>query len=261
MAPTKVTKLLGRSGLEVPPLGFGAFKIGRNQGVKYPTSYDIPDDRTVEKLLNSILDLGCNLIDTAPAYGFSEERIGRSIGHRRGEFILSTKVGETFENGQSTYDYSASGVRNSIERSLKNLKTDNLDIVLIHSNGHDRQILEETETVSILQDLQSKGFIRAIGLSGKTIEGAQLAMAWADLLMVEFHLLDTSHSSVIEDAATNRVGIFVKKGLSSGKLAADESIQFVLSNPGVTSLIVGGLNFEHFQRNWETALRVRSSPT
>src|ERR1700753_3497434 len=94
------------AGLILPPvssLGFGSFKIGRNVGVKYPSAYDLPSDAEVDRLLNGVLDLGCNLIDTAPAYGLSEERIGRSIGHRRDEFILSTKVGESFEDGRSMF--------------------------------------------------------------------------------------------------------------------------------------------------------------
>ena len=106
---------IGRAGLVVPPLGFGAFKIGRNQGVKYPNPYDLPDTAEVERLLNSVLDLGCTLIDTAPAYGVSESRIGQAIGHRRSEFVLSTKVGETFVDGQSRYDFSATSVKASLE--------------------------------------------------------------------------------------------------------------------------------------------------
>ncbi len=249
---------IGRTGLAVPPLGFGAFKIGRNQGVKYPVPYDLPDEAAVGRLLNSVLDLGCTLIDTAPAYGLSEARIGQAIGHRRSEFVLSTKVGETFENGQSTYDFSAEGVRTSLERSLRNLKTDVLDLVFIHSNGHDQQILLETDTVAILQDYRARGLIRAIGLSGKTVAGAELGLKWADALMVEYHLQDTSHSQVMSQAAAAGVAVFVKKGLSSGKLAADESIRFVLGNADVTSLIVGGLNLDHFQENWNTALKARS---
>jgi aryl-alcohol dehydrogenase-like predicted oxidoreductase len=248
---------IGQTKLMVPPLGFGAFKIGRNQGVKYPNPYELPDEAEVSRLLNAILDLGCSLIDTAPAYGLSEIRIGRAIAHRRAEFILSTKVGETFEAGQSTYDFSASGVRASLERSLRNLKTEMLDIVFIHSNGNDLQILEETDTVSILQEFRSRGLIGAIGLSGKTIEGAGRALEWADVLMVEYHLQDTSHQQIIAQAAENGVGVFVKKGLSSGKLPAEDSIRFVLGNPGVTSLIVGGLNFDHFRDNWKTATQSR----
>lgn len=251
---------IGRAGLDVPPLGFGAFKIGRNQGVKYPLPYDLPDAAEVANLLNSVLDLGCTLIDTAPAYGVSESRIGQAIGHRRSEFILSTKVGETFENGQSRYDFSTTAIKASLDQSLRNLRTDILDIVFIHSDGNDRQIMEETETVSILQDYKSRGLIQAIGLSGKTIPGAKLALDWADLLMVEYNLDHPEYHDLISEAANNNVGIFVKKGLSSGKLPAEESIRFVLQHPGVSSLIVGGLNFHHFRENWMTALKSRSLP-
>src|SRR5687768_4809484 len=98
-------RILGKTGRLVSPIGFGAFKIGRNQGIKYPSGYALPDDVAVERLLNGVLDLGINLIDTAPAYGISEQRIGQFLSHRRNEFTLSTKVGETFEDGHSRYEY------------------------------------------------------------------------------------------------------------------------------------------------------------
>src|SRR5260370_40863961 len=128
---------LGKTGLAITPIGFGAFKIGRNEKTKYGQAYALPDDRTVAGLLNGILDLGIAYIDTAPAYGLSEQRIGRAIAHRRNEFTLSTKIGETFENGQSHYDFPAAAVRSSVERSLRRLRTDSLDVVLLHSNGDD----------------------------------------------------------------------------------------------------------------------------
>lgn len=248
---------IGKTGLAVPPLGFGAFKIGRNQSVKYPAPYDLPDEGAVNRLLNSVLDLGYTLIDTAPAYGMSEVRVGRAIGHRRHEYVLSTKVGETFEDGKSQFDFSSDGIRLSLERSLRNLQTDVLDVVFIHSNGDERYILQETETVSILLDARSRGVVRAIGLSGKTVEGARLSLDWADVLMVEYHLHETSQAQVISQAAEAGVGVFVKKGLSSGTLPANEAIRFVLSQQGVTSLIVGGLNLDHFRANWQTALDAR----
>src|SRR4051794_6383134 len=160
------------TGLQIPPLGFGAFKIGRNEGVKYPTGYDLPSEDETARLLNGILDLGCTLIDTAPAYGISEERIGRHLVQRRNDFILSTKVGETFAERKSTYDFTDAGVRTSLERSRERLKSDVLDIVFIHSPGNDREVLEQTGVVSVLQDYRQRGVIRAIGLSGKTVEGA-----------------------------------------------------------------------------------------
>lgn len=248
---------VGRTGLMVPPLGFGAFKIGRNQGIKYPQPYDLPDEASVARLLNGVLDLGCTLIDTAPAYGLSEERIGRALSSRRKEFVLSTKVGETFTDGLSTFDFTRAGVEASLQRSLDRLQTDVLDIVFIHSNGDDEHILTRTDTVAVLQEWKARGAIRAIGLSGKTVDGARRSLAWADAIMVEYHLDDVSHAEVMAEAAAKNVAVFVKKGLASGRLPAEDAIRFVLANPTVTTLILGGLNFAHFQHNWQTAQKSR----
>jgi len=243
---------LGRTPFELTPLGFGAFKIGRNIGIKYPQPYDLPADDEARALLNGVLDLGINYIDTAPAYGLSEQRIGELIGHRNDAFTCSTKVGETFENGRSTYDFSESAVRASIERSRQRLKRDTLDIVFIHSDGRDESVLRETEVVRTLQELKSDGVITAIGFSGKTVEGARLALPWADAIMVEYHIKDRSHEPVMKEAHESGVGVVVKKGLASGRLGAAKAVAFVLANPHVTSLVVGGLNLEHLRANITT---------
>ncbi len=247
---------LGRSGVAVTPIGFGAFKIGRNEKTKYAASYALPDEVAVERLLNELLDMGVAYIDTAPAYGRSEERIGRAISHRRSEFTLSSKVGESFEHGESRYDFSAAAVRASVEQSLRRLKTDVLDIVLIHSDGRDIEIQQSSDAVPTLVEIKRQGLVRAIGLSGKTVEGARLALDWADVLMVEYHVEDPSHGPVIAAAAERGVGVVVKKGLASGKLPAEEAIGFVLSNAGVASLVIGGLNLEHFRSNVSLARQI-----
>jgi aryl-alcohol dehydrogenase-like predicted oxidoreductase len=246
---------LGRTGLSVSPIGFGGFKIGRNQKAKYPAAYELPTEGAVEALLDGLLRLGINYIDTAPAYGLSEERIGRLLHTRRREFVLGTKVGEDFSDGSSQHDFSADGVTASVERSLKRLKTDVVDVLLLHSDGRDLWILNETDAVAALCRCRDRGMARAIGLSGKTVEGARQALQWADVLMVEYHLEDRSHERVITDAAEGGVGIVVKKGLSSGHLSPGEAIPFVLANPHVSSLIVGGLSLFHFRENVELAGR------
>ena len=240
---------LGQTGLLVTPLGFGAFKIGRNEKVKYPQPYDLPDDAAVERLLNGVLDAGINLIDTAPAYGISEERIGKFISQRRSEFVLSTKVGERFVNGESSFDFTGLGVRASVADSLKKLRTEVLDILFVHSNGDDLTIQQQTDVVPTLQKLKHLGYLRAIGFSGKTPAGAAAALDWADVVMVEYHLNDTSHADVIAAAASRGVGIVVKKGLASGHLPPAEALRFVLANPHVASVIVGGLSLEHLRAN------------
>ena len=101
----------------ITALGYGAFKVGRNQKTKYGHSYELPTEQESDRLLNSVLDLGITVIDTAPSYGLSEERIGRYLSHRREEFFLSTKAGETFE-GESRYDYSKDAIVASVHSSL-----------------------------------------------------------------------------------------------------------------------------------------------
>jgi aryl-alcohol dehydrogenase-like predicted oxidoreductase len=252
---------LGKTGLAVSPIGFGAFKIGRNEKAKYSQAYSLPDDQAVARLLNGVLDLGITHIDTAPAYGVSEERVGRSLAHRRQEFTLSTKVGEFFEQGQSRYDFSALAVRSSVEQSLKHLRTDVVDIVFIHCHAADVEIQQATDVVPTLCELKRQGLVRAIGLSGKTVAGARLALDWADVLMVEYHLRDQSHAEVIADAAERGLGVIVKKGLASGELPADQAIRFVLANPGVAGLVVGGLNLEHIKMNVAIATDLDGLPT
>ncbi len=251
---TPQLRSLGETGLNISPISFGAFKIGRNQKTKYPQSYDLPDDAAVARLLNEVLDAGINHIDTAPAYGLSEERIGNSIAHRRDEFILSTKVGETFENNRSIYDFSTNAIKASILRSLKRLKTEVLDIVFIHSDGNDFHILRETDVVSTLLRFKEQGIIRNIGLSGKLPEAAKESFIWADVSMIEYHLDDQSHSDVITEATKQGIGLFIKKGLAAGHLPPEKAISFLLNNPAIHSIVIGGLNVNHIQNNLKTAI-------
>ncbi len=246
---------LGTGGPLVSPIGFGAFKIGRNQKTKYGVHYELPDDATVARLLNEVVDLGINYIDTAPAYGLSEQRIGATIGHRRGEFILSTKVGESFDARCSTsiYDFSRAAIEASVRQSLERLRTDYLDVLVLHSPGDDRGILHGTDAVPTLLGLRERGIVRAVGLSAKTSEGSLAAIPWADVLMVEYHLADRSQEAALQAASAAGLGIVVKKGLSAGRLSAAEAIPFVLANRAVSSLIIGSLNVEHLRENLQLA--------
>jgi aryl-alcohol dehydrogenase-like predicted oxidoreductase len=223
--------------------------------VKYPTAYELPDEAAVERLLNGVLDLGINHIDTAPAYGSSEERIGKFLSGRRAEYLLSTKVGEVFEGGESRYEFDAMSVRQSVERSLRKLRTERVEIVLIHSPSNDVAVMRETAAVETLIRLREEGTARCIGLSAKTVEGARSAMEWADVLMVEYHLHDRAFEGLIREAAGKGIGVIVKKGLGAGHLPAAEAIPFVMQNPGVSNLVVGSLNLEHLQGNLESAAR------
>ena len=249
-----LTRRFAAHGLQPSVVGFGAFKIGRNEGIKYAAGYDLPDDAAVAALLDRVIDLGITLIDTAPAYGTSEERLGQHLAGRRDQLLLSTKVGETFEAGTSTYDFTSGAIRQSVQRSLRRLRTDHVDLLLIHSDGNDRAILEESDAVETVIELRDAGLARAIGFSGKTVDGARTALSWADAIMVEYHLDDTSHDAVMREAGDAGIGVLVKKGLASGRLPAADAIRFVLDHPALTSLVIGGLNPGHLATNVGTAL-------
>lgn len=240
----------------MPPLsaiGFGAFKIGRNEGVKYPAGYDLPTDAQAETLLNGVLDLGITYLDTAPAYGVSEERIGRFLAARRDEFVVSTKVGETFEHGRSTYDFSGQAVRASVDRSRRRLGRDVLDLVLVHAPRNDVEILQQTQVVATLMDLRDRGIVRRIGFSGHTEPAFAASLDWADAIMVEYHEKDATLGPVMSQAAARGVTVIVKKGLASGTLSARTATQFVFEHPAVRSLVVGSLNLNHLRELIEAA--------
>ena len=172
--------------------------------------------------------------------------------------MISTKVGESFESGHSTFDFSAAGVRDSVQRSLQRLRTDVIDLVFVHSDGRDLAVLDDTDVVATLRALRDEGVVRAIGFSGKTADGAQAALDWADAIMVEYHLENRAHERVIAPAAAAGVGVVVKKGLASGHLSAGDAIRFVLANPGVSSMLVGSLSLEHLEENVRVAEEVMS---
>ncbi|MCH2144388.1 MAG: aldo/keto reductase [Phycisphaerales bacterium] len=245
---------LGSTGLQVSRLGFGAFKIGRNQKTKYQTHYDLPSDQAVHQLLDGVLDCGINLFDTAPAYGESEARIGRYLREsgRRDEVVLCSKVGETFEDGSSSYAFDRSSVERSLDTSLERLGTGHIDLVSVHSDGKDLDIIRRSDVLEVLEERRARGEVRAIGFSGKTLEG-HLACLEAehpiDVLMVELNLLEQSQLPILAPAAEAGVGILIKKGLASGRLEASEALPWLLSHEAIGSVVVGGLSLDHVRAN------------
>ena len=255
-------RALGNTGLQVSCLGLGTVKFGRNQGLKYPAGFELPDDSQLRNLLDTARSLGVNLIDTAPAYGSSEERLGRLL-HNRHEWVVCSKTGEEFIEGKSLFDFSAAHTRLSVQRSLRRLRTDYLDVVLVHSDGNDEHIIEHSDCFETLLRLKEEGLIRAFGLSGKTLSGGLLALQHADVVMVTFNLQDNSELEVIRTAHAHGKGVLIKKALNSGHAireatatdqpvnqhSAAESLRFVLSEPGVSSAIVGTINAHHLAAN------------
>src|SRR5258708_25583462 len=212
-----ILRPLGQTGIVVSLLGLGTVKFGRNQKVKYPEPFELPSDSEIESLLDLALELGINLLDTAPAYGTSEERLGKLLGHRRGQFVITTKTGEEFgSDGVSRYDFSAEHTRQSIERSLRRLRADRLDGVLVHCNSEDLQALVHSPVLETLQGFKDRGLIRSFGASTNSVPGGLKAVELSDMVMATFNATQTQDKPVIERAAELRKGVLIKKGLQSG---------------------------------------------
>lgn len=253
---------LGKTDIQTSIIGLGTVKLGRSSAVKYPENFTIPNDKEALTILKVAAESGINLLDTAPAYGNSEERLGKLLPQMQHDWIISTKVGEIFdqETGLSTYNFSSAFIQKSVERSLSNLKRDYLDIVFIHSNGDDEFIIENEKALETLSRLKEKGMIRAIGMSTKTVNGGLLAVDNSDVVMVTHNLNYQEELDVINYANKKNKGIFIKKALASGHVAIKnkennlkKSFECIYENKGVNSVVLGSINQNHIKENVQVA--------
>ena len=273
-------KRLGRTDIEISTFGLGTVKFGRTHGLKYPHPFTLPDDRQLRELLDGAREMGVNFVDTAPSYGCSEERLGDLLRKERKDWVISTKVGEEFEvnkfsdEGISHFDFSAKHTRISVERSLRRLRTDYLDLVMIHSDGNDLEILQNSGALPALQQLKQEGWIRALGISSKTLEGGLLAAEICDAVMLMYHADYTDEEPVIAKSALQGTAVLLKKVLASGHICHDappnraitdqdrdpiqSALNFAYAHPGVTSAVIGTVNLQHLRANLIKALRAQN---
>jgi aryl-alcohol dehydrogenase-like predicted oxidoreductase len=267
---------LGTTGLVVPVLGLGAGPLGDAR----------LEEAAVERLLHGALDLGVTLIDTAPSYGLSEERIGRHLAGRRGEFVLCTKVGYGVE-GEA--DWTGACVRRGIDQALRRLRTEVIDLVLLHSCGPER--VRDEPILAALDEARRAGKVRVAGYSG---EGAALLEALAPdrfgAVECSVNLCDQRGLDEALPVARGRgLGVMAKRALANspwrhatrpvgqyvepywerwqamgleaaGPEAAglhwDElALRFAAWAPGVDCALVGTTSLDHLRRNVELADR------
>jgi aryl-alcohol dehydrogenase-like predicted oxidoreductase len=202
---------LGNTDMHVTRLGVGLSEIG--SGVSEETASDV---------LNTALDAGINFLDTAECYNQSEELVGRAVSHRRSEFFLATKTGHV-SGGYDGQEWTAKTVRDSIDRSLKRMKTDYVDLMQLHSCSVD--ILEKGEVTQVLQEAKQAGKTRYIGYSGDNAP-----VLWAvesglfDTLQTSFNLVDQkARVELFEKAKAKGMGIIVKRPIANGAWGAKSS--------------------------------------
>jgi aryl-alcohol dehydrogenase-like predicted oxidoreductase len=258
------SRTLGRTGLQVTQLGYGAMEL-RDE----PRGRHI-DEAQAERILNAVLDGGINYIDTSIDYGLSEERIGRYIGARRGEFLLASKCGCVVDaprvEGRSQHVFTRDNVVSGVENSLKRLRTDYLDVVQFHASPTP-DTLQAEGALGALRDLQSQGKVRFIGMSG-TLPNLpqQIEMGVFDVFQIPYSAVQPEHEALISQAAAAGAGTVIRGGAAKGTWAGNELddlldgasptefiLRLTLSHPDLHTTIVGTVDPDHLALNLSVA--------
>jgi aryl-alcohol dehydrogenase-like predicted oxidoreductase len=273
------TRKLGRTGVAVTTLGFGAMELrGAPRGPEIT-------DAEAEQLLNRVLDSGINFIDTSIDYGLSEERIGKFIAHRRDEYFLASKCGCVVGGAQGEHVHTAANIRHGVENSLRLLKTDHLDLVQFHRSLTPAEFEAEGALQEALK-LKREGKVRFLGVSG-TLPNLvpQIELGVFDAFQIPYSALQREHEDVISKAAEAGAGTIIRGGVARGapedwgrtyymvpgntlqdrweSAKLDEllhglsriefTLRFTLSHPGLSTTIVGTRNADHLRANIEAA--------
>lgn len=269
-------RVMGQTGMEVSALGFGGAEIGFRR----------VEPETVSRLLNSALDAGLNVIDTAECYANSEELIGRAVGHRRNDYYLFTKCGHSA--GFDLEDWDIRLLERSIDRSLQRLRTDRLDLIQLHTCSE--ELLRRGEVIEVLQHARQAGKARFIGYSGDG-QAARYAVECGafDTLQTSLNIADQESIALTIPRARERgMGVIIKRPIANvawmtgekedayghvywqrlNRLAYDFlrgepgsvveiALRFTLSVPGVSTAIVGTARPGRWQENAE---RLKAGP-
>jgi len=283
---------LGRTNLQVSEIGLGTVELGLDYGVPVAGEHLRPPEEHAARLLNRALDLGVNFIDTACAYGVSEEVIGRALKGRRNEYILATKLAPIREEGQPDQELREQ-VKASITESLRMLQTDVIDLLQLHYAPVD--VVRSGRVLAAAREAQRAGYVRFIGAStyGEEVPLAVLEDGGYDTLQVAYNLADrTLEEQVLPRAQRQGVGVIVRSVLLRGVLshryrflpAALEDLKaaierlaeladaeasslpemayrFVLGHPAVATALVGTARDEELEAALAFAGRGMLAPT
>jgi len=287
------TATLGRTGLAVTKLGYGAMEL---RGTDH---FPRLSATQASRILNALLDSGINYIDTSPDYGYSEELIGEHLAGRRDEFFLASKCGcpiepvEVAHANRKPHSFTRENIRAGVEQSLKRLRTDYLDVVQFHISPS-RAVLEANDSIAELEALRQEGKLRFIGISGTIPELAEhIEMGVFDVFQIPYSLVEREHEALMHSAAQSGAGIVVRGGVARGVIVKDDSViddypeflqagfrarkkrwretevadlldgmtpmefmlRFTLSNHDMTTTIVGTANPAHLAENVRAAAR------
>ena len=241
------TMKIGQSGIEASVVGMGAWAIGG--GSQWGASDDAESIRTIHRAR----ELGVTLLDTAPAYGLghSEEVVGKALLGRRGDYVLSTKCGLRWDIKEGALHMERDGVRlvrntrpqslsDEVEISLRRLRTDYIDIYIVHWQALPEFACPIAETMGALMQLKAQGKIRAIGASNLSpaqfIEYAGAGQL--DLVQEKYSLLDRAAESTLFGLCAAHGASFqayspLERGTLTGKITADTQVDLATAKQNI----------------------------
>ncbi len=274
MALTKRT--LGRTGLEVTDLSYGAMEV---RGSRIWGGRPV-EDAQAEAILHAVLDSGINFIDTANDYGRSEEFIGKFLQARRSEYYLATKCGCTVvhkdaETDDTPHVWTRENLFRGLHESLTRMKTDYVDVMQLHNPSVEQT--EQGDLVAVLQEMKQQGKVRWIGCSATHPHiDTYIDSGVFDVFQIPYSALERQHEDAITRAGEAGAGTIVRGGVARGepgvglgdgdrwtafeKAGLDELrgegesrtaflLRFTLSHPQMDTTIVGTLIPKHLEEN------------
>ena len=215
-------RILGKTGLKISRMGFGGIPIQKI------------DAEGTKKLMHQLKDAGVNYIDTARGYTVSEEYLGYALEGIREHFVIATK----------SMSRDKAGMARDIDISLKNLRTDYIDIYQVHNATPQQleQVIAPGGALEALMEAQAAGKIRHIGLTAHSIDTFKMAldMDWVETFMFPYNIVETQGESLIRKCAEKNIGFVDMKPLAGGAIENGTlAMRFICSNPNVTVVIPG----------------------
>jgi aryl-alcohol dehydrogenase-like predicted oxidoreductase len=278
MTPSLPITTLGRTGLNVTRLGYGAMEI---RGTRIWGGRPVTDDQA-KTILNAVLDAGINFIDTSNDYGRSEEFIGKYVAGRRSEYTLATKCGCTVVRRDEATDdtphvWTRENLFRGLHESLARMKTDYVDIMQLHNPPTD--VCEQEGLVDALKEMRQQGKTRFISIS-TTLPHLPAYLKWGvfDTFQVPYSALEREHEDWINESGKAGIGVIVRGGVAKGEpgmglgrtdrwekfesAKLDELrdpgesrtsflLRYTLTHPHTDTIIVGTLHPAHLTENIE----------
>ena len=223
---------LGKTGLSISRLGFGGIPIQR------------VDAAVTKTLVTEMAAKGINYIDTARGYTVSEEFLGEALEGVRDKFVLATKSMSRTKEGMAA----------DIETSLKNLRTDYIELYQVHNPTLEQleQVMAPGGALEALKEAKEAGKIGHIGLTGHSLELFEKAVSldWVETFMFPYNIVETQGEELMRKCTEKNIGFIVMKPMAGGAIDDPElALRFICSNPDATVVIPGMYELKEIEQN------------